>query len=191
MKKFFSNIKQITEKICIVDKFLIVFMVVLFAYIIFHMFTCASKADDDNTVYIIVRTSAASIFGYFISGNFAASESSKQNNSGVMTSVINTGSDTLPEASGIKYQIGFSDSSQEKERQVQTLVNQKNSRAGAGCSKIQITVVAVIGMVSLMILLASNVSGSQNSEISAMVSQLRDFISACIGFLISCGKTKT
>ncbi len=52
----------------------------------------------------------------------------------------------------------------------------------------QIFVVSVIGLISLTILFLTGYIENVTTEIAAIISQLRDFVSACIGFLISCGK---
>ena len=191
MKKITEMLKKISSTISVVDKFLMFLMFILFIYIIIHMFICDGKTQADNTVYVIVRTSAASIFGYFISGNFASAGSNRQNQSSTGKAVqLSSASGISADDVSVKYQIGFSDTSKTEKLDTESVKQQNKTDTTYGCSKIQITVVAVIGIVSLVILMAVNISDSQSTEQTAMVSQLRDFISACIGFLISCGKTK-
>ncbi len=53
---------------------------------------------------------------------------------------------------------------------------------------IQVVIVSVIGLLSLIILMVTRQFQNVTSELTAVMSQLRDFVSACIGFLISYGK---
>ena len=55
------------------------------------------------------------------------------------------------------------------------------------CDRIQVVVVSIIGLFSLIVLLVARQFPSTAAEYTAIVSQLRDFLSASIGFLISCG----
>ena len=76
----FMGIKELNERcrcvrrefsrIHLVDKCLIVFMMVLLAQSAFSLIAGEAWAARANDVDVIVRTAAASIFGYFLSANF-------------------------------------------------------------------------------------------------------------------------
>lgn len=153
MIKMWSKAGRAFCNVCIVDRFLLVFLLALFVYIIVHIFSGEAASQEGNTIDIIVRTSMVAIFGYFISSNF----SEKQN--------------TL--------------SAQSIDSVEQSFEQVVPSRQ---CSKIQITIVASIGLISLAILFVTRFYQDFTPELSATISQLRDFVSACIGFLASCGK---
>lgn len=153
MIKIWRKAKRTFDNVCIVDRFLLIFLLVLFGYIIAHIFSGAAASQEGNTIDIIVRTSMAAIFGYFISSNF----SERQN--------------TL--------------SAQSTDSEDQSLGQAVSFRR---CSKIQVTIVASIGLISLAILFVTRFYQDFTPELSATISQLRDFVSACIGFLVSCGK---
>lgn len=73
MKKgFFSRIpvRAILAKIHPVDKSLMVFMIILIAQSAYSIFVQDGGSQEVKEIDIIVRTSAASIFGYFLSANF-------------------------------------------------------------------------------------------------------------------------
>ena len=70
------------------------------------------------------------------------------------------------------------------------MYNEYISSASGNCNKIQITVVSVVGIFSLILLFIAGKFLDTTHEISATVSQLRDFVSACVGFLVSCGKAR-
>lgn len=71
MKKTLVSIKKVISQFDIADRFLILFMLILYLYMMYNLFAGAVYSDDNNAINIITRTSSASIFGYFISGNFA------------------------------------------------------------------------------------------------------------------------
>lgn len=141
--------------VCIVDRFLLIFLFFLFLYIIIDIFLGTAASQEGNTIDIIVRTSMAAIFGYFISSNF--SEKAKSNT----LSAQSTDSEET-----------FSES----------------PAPARHCSRVQITIVASIGLFSMIILFVTRFYQELTPEFSATISQLRDFVSAGIGFLISCGK---
>ncbi len=148
MKKLWKRIQRHLKKISVVDKFLIFLMIILLSQSAYSLFV--GTAVNTDTVDVIVRTSAAAIFGYFLSGNFIKSCSKD------------------------------------------TSVNK--STPSAWCGEVQIVVVSVIGTVSLIILLIilllfRNYS-APTPQTAATVSQLRDFVSACVGFLVSSDKER-
>lgn len=153
MIKMWNKAGRVFGNVCIVDRFLLIFLLTLFVYIIVHIFSGAAATQEGNTIDIIVRTSMAAIFGYFISSNF----SERQN--------------TLSAQS--------TDSADQSFEQVVPFRR---------CSKIQVTIVASIGLISLAVLFVTRFYQDFTPELSATISQLRDFVSACIGFLASCGK---
>lgn len=185
MRKLWKRFKKSIQSLCLVDRFLMLFMLVLFGYLVVKVFFGAGGSQDNDTIGVIVRTSLASIFGYFISSNFAAGASSSQ-----MTDArgVHLPSETLnPSPSArLRNQIGFETSVLQSSGEVSSA---KESPAPVKrCGKAQVYVVASIGLCSLVILLATTKLQDAASEIAAMKSQLRDFVSACIGFLVSCGK---
>ena len=56
------------------------------------------------------------------------------------------------------------------------------------CSRLQVMTVATVGLISLLLLLIARNRIAMTPEPAATVSQLRDFMAACIGYLVSCGK---
>lgn len=146
------------KKLCIIDRFLIVFALIFLLYSAVHLVFGMTSSQEANTVDIIVRTSLASILGYFISSNF-------------------TKSDALPEKTTLSsVDIPEKLLSTEPEK-VESPIKTPNT--------IQIYIVASLGLLSLVILIAARHSSNLTPELIATISQLRDFVSACIGFLIS------
>ena len=162
MKRIFENIKQSLDVISLIDKILMAYMGILLVYIAIHLIWGATM-QESTSVDTIIRTSASAIFGYFISNNFIRSNSDTESKSKMN---IQAQSDLIQ---------------QEKNTAVNTSVC---------CSRLQIIVVSAIGFIALVLLLISRNYTQTTPEFSATVSQLRDFLSASIGFLVSCGKSK-
>lgn len=166
-------------------------MLILFFYIIFNLFTGADTSQDSSTIDVIVRTSVAAIFGYFISSNFTGTNSSTapQNTDNHNTG-ISLKSEEVNSDSTIKNQIGFKPSAIKSSSEEPGMISfSENSLVPIkSCNKIQVIVVSTIGLISLVILFITRYSQNITPEFTATISQLRDFVSACIGFLISCGK---
>lgn len=177
MKKIFTALKQLLDGVYLIDKILMLYMIILLAYTAVHLIS-STAMQESTTVDTIIRTSASAIFGYFISNNFIKSTSDAKSQS---KSDLNTENSTSND--NATTQANF-------DKQKET--NEKKPAADSNicCSRLQITVVSTIGLISLMLLLISRNFTKTTPEFSATVSQLRDFLSACIGFLVSCGKTK-
>lgn len=189
MTKLWKKSKQLFRGICIVDRFLLLFMLLLFSYLVYRLFTGTVFANDTNTIDVIIRTSAAAIFGYFMSGNFGREDSTPAvGNNAVPTDppLLSAGGHVPGQAQNrLGFQITDSQAIEEKGK----VSIAENPVVPAGrCSRIQVFVVSSIGLLSLAILMIARNYPETTPELTAMVSQLRDFVSACIGFLISCGK---
>ena len=190
MSRIWQRTKEIIRNISIVDRFLMIFMMILFIYIICHLFGGQDTSKDINTIHIIVRTSVASIFGYFISNNFVGkdlppiSQNANSFNSNLSATSVDSNS-----TNSVKNQIGFQTSSTSSNNELQKpSLSETPSSPIKSHNKTQIITVSIIGLISLIILLVSKNFQNITPEFTATISQLRDFVSGCIGFLISCGK---
>lgn len=187
MKKILISIKNIYSKMSLVDKFLIIIMFVLLLQSAYTLFVHEIISQDSNTIDTVTRTSAAAIFGYFISGNFikANSTSTSQNTTNDVITVKSSDSKDS-KVNKIKNQIGFNTDNTASDTGITNASVSENS--SICCDKIQVIIVSMIGILSLIFLLALRNFVQITPQTSATVSQLRDFVSACVGFLISCGK---
>ena len=120
------------------DKSLMLFMLLLLAQTAFTLFLSQTPSPATNAIDIVVRTSAAAIYGYFLSGSFGKQAPDGQ----------------TPLPAGV----------------------------------LQTAVVAAVGMLSLLLLIAVRNLSLAGEANTAAASQLRDFISAGVGFLVSLGK---
>ena len=189
MKKLWLKFKLSFKMIRLVDKFLMLFMLILLVYSAFNLFAHEEYTQDTNAIDVIVRTSAAAIFGYFLSSNFT-----KGSSSGITRTPYARSDAELPPRNtaepSIKNQIGFQtspDASTEKPGNAD--FHPLPSTIPAHCDTIQVIVVSAIGGCSLLFLLILRNYVEITPEITATASQLRDFVSACIGYLVSCGKS--
>ena len=177
------------KRISLVDRLLILFLLILFADMAYHLLCSAVSPGGVNSIDVIIRTSAASIFGYFISSNFLGQDA--PSSSVQVGNLQNTASGPAP-ASGaptVENRIGFQEGAAAPEPEPGGVsLSRETPAAKSSCKTIQVFVVAAIGLLSLVTLLAAKSCTELAPELSAIVSQLRDFVSACIGFLISCGR---
>ena len=236
MKKIATKAKMVYQNIPIVDRFLMLFMLILFVYMTWHLFTGAYVDDDSNAIDIIVRTSAAAIFGYFISNNFAHEAVNDEATTNQLTTdaeVVQaaTSMATMATTSAQAVNLAVDSSNQapispavdpsispaaDPSSHTNTLPAAQQTvdpssilpYAAASLpsglpspsptestlvspgrfSKLQVYIVSIIGLSALIILLISRLYIANTPELTAIISQLRDFVSACIGFLIGCGK---
>lgn len=180
--------KRMVGKIAIhlVDMYLIFFMLILLIYMGIRLFWQVPNSQDSSAVDIVVRTSAVAIFGYFLSGNFAKNGSQTTS---VQTSV--RPEELIAEISPenpVKNQIGFVKPEAESP-QIGTLdTSTQIDSPQIVCSKMQVWVVATISLISLIILMIAREMAASSPETAAAISQFRDYVSAGVGFLISCGR---
>lgn len=192
MMKWWKKTKVKIGKICLADRFLILFLLILFCYLFFHLFMGIDAAKNTTSIDVIVRTSLAAIFGYFISGNFT-----KPDLPADMTDIKGQTIDRIPKSmdvgqeSSIQNQIGFQVSATSSNEKLESISFSENAfTTSSSRSKMQVIIVSMIGLISLTILLLTGIFQDVTSELTAIISQLRDFVSACIGFLISCEKKR-
>lgn len=188
MKKSWIKSKGLITKIGLVDRFLILFMLILLLYTAIGLFTGMTDSQNSDMIDTIIRTSAASIFGYFISSNF------------VKTNTTNSTTDSYSNNLNIPAQTNYETLNVPPSNQSEFVTSADDAKESAdvtkfssdqiSCSKLQVIIVSAIGGCALILLFITKFFIVETSKISATVSQLRDFVSACIGFLVSFRRTK-
>lgn len=188
-----SGLRGILGRMHLVDRSLLLFMVVLLAQSIYSMFSPGAAGQATGDIDIIVRTSSAAIFGYFLSANFIRhTVSTGQAPTESQANILETGGEPSASA-GPMARIGFDTGSEPVQTggvQVQDTVPAQGREAEAG--GLQIKVATAIGLSCLLaLLLLRNLSQwdllpAQWEVVDATVAQLRDFVSGCVGFLIGC-----
>lgn len=142
-------------------------MCVLLAQSAFSLFHPALNSNETKDIDIIVRTSSASIFGYFISANFIKRFSKKE------STIKNK-----PDADAFTdIPLAISDT---------TDVPHKEEDSA---NRLQVIVATAIGLFCLIVLVMERnfvdvESLSAHSSSTATIAQFRDFVSGCVGFLI-------
>lgn len=163
------------------DKCLLIFMLILMVQSAHNLFFHELAMQESNSFDVIVRTTAAAIFGYFISSNFqnGGRDTSKQEyTDSSSTTTLASHSD-----SKVKAKIGFASATDPVELQSgYARINDKNPLAQR--NHLQILVVAGIGLLSLSLLLITDNYFATSNMATATISQLRDFVSGSVGFLI-------
>ncbi|HBJ1651418.1 UNVERIFIED_ORG: hypothetical protein B2H98_11795 [Clostridium botulinum] len=189
MKNKSSYLKKILNKICLGDKCLIIIMVILFLHVTFELFSGDNGVNSEETINaidIIVRTTIASVFGYFISSNFVKSkkEISNEKESNNIYNELNDESNKCCLENKKCNEIDLLDKKN-------IIINNDNKKIEAeerrnNASKEQIIIVFIIGLVSLiLLLLVRDFIEVSNAEIP-IISQLRDIVCGCVGFLLGC-----
>lgn len=176
-------------KIHLVDKFLIIFMALLLLQSTHSIFIAGNSTREAGDIDIIVRTSTAAVFGYFLSTNFI-----RRSSEGKTNGTLSEASTIRPATgSGIQNKIGFAppDAAPEEPITLGSARNQEYPKPDeAAASRLQIIVASVIGIFCLLVLmLLRNTPGmavGATSSAMATAMQFRDLISGCIGFLIGC-----
>ena len=77
MKTISKKMHGLQLQISLVDRCLLLYLALLLLYMIVNLFI-KTDSQDTNTIDIIIRTSAAVIIGYFLSGNFSKTSNGKK-----------------------------------------------------------------------------------------------------------------
>ena len=187
-----TALRTAVSNIHLVDKSLILFMLILLAQSAYSLFFPGDSSPLVGDIDIIVRTSAAAIFGYFLSSNFVLNNStSVQAQSAAAVRSIETADSVPADDAAPKSQIGFLASSSSLEAGTAQPTEQISQSESKPANCLQVTVAAFIGLFCLVILLlVRNVAQwngglfSNSDSVTATIAQMRDFVSGCVGFLI-------
>lgn len=176
--KMFYRLASLLKRISLIDKCLLIFMTIFMIQIIFNLFVNEVGSENQNLIDVIIRTSAAAIFGYFISNNNLISK----NNQTDLSKNINNNSDEFRSDESI-----FNNNSKE-EKVLQEHKNEDKSKNEIRDERI--IIITVLGVISLLALIIVRNFFDLNSTATASITELRDFISNAIGFLLGYQKKK-
>lgn len=184
-------LRQVNQ-ISLPDKFLLVFMAILMWQSGYTLFFYEIAAGESGPIDVAVRTSAGSIFGYFIGSAFL-----KRNGANVDAEQgEETGETDLktPSEPSINKQpmarIGFSAEPEKPAERGKATAHEMHEKPSDRGKRQQIVIVSLIGILSLILALSARGTGELPPEALATLSQLRDFASGSIGFLIGFSKEK-
>ncbi|MGL6174571.1 MAG: hypothetical protein ACRC1P_08185 [Cellulosilyticaceae bacterium] len=154
------------KRISIKDKALIIIMALLMWQSAYVLFSGDGANPNSKSIDVVVRTTSAAVFGYFLSANFLNRNAEKEEES--KDGVIE---ETTCVCQTVK-KIEKNKVDEVEDEQYKTYFIT------------QIIIAATIGIVSLIILsIARDIPGIPIESISALA-QFRDFVSGCVGFLI-------
>lgn len=187
------SVRAAWQQLHLVDRCLLILMAILLAQSTYTLFFPAGYGQLSGSIDIVIRTSAAAIFGYFLSANFAARDQQEPSVSTSLQENPTVLSEPAPSSSAEpKNQIGFvSELPQLKSGSIQTRAD-SSSAGPPPCYGIQVLVAACMGLFCLVVLILlrntglAGASPEESSALTATVSQFRDFVSGCVGFLIGC-----
>lgn len=191
--RIIANIYGSWKRIHLVDRCLLILMTVLMIQSIYTLFSPGGGNQLFGNIDIVIRTSTAAIFGYFLSANFAAPDESPLLTVSTLSESQANASETVTTKSAFpKNQIGFSaDSGSVVSGNIQSQEELSSNDPRRSC-KLQILVTAGIGLFCLgSLILLRDISPNTGSltesgSLTATVTQFRDFVSGCVGFLIGC-----
>lgn len=184
LSPFFKNIPS-------VEQVLLLLMLLLFVQ--FFIVLTEKEPHDAEAIDVVMRSMAATIFGYFIGGKLGESAEGKSDKTDAVSqrSIAKDAGNQAPVA-----KIGFvSEPSAEASASKDSPPPPKARRISLRESSLQIRIVGGIGFVSLLILfLVRDVEALgrilETQSGIATISQLRDFAAGSIGFLVSATKNR-
>lgn len=168
-------------------------MLILILQSAYNIFLDEPAYQEANTIDVIVRTSQAAIFGYFLSANFAHRNNKKSNRNIKIKSINNKNINLNNNKKSAENSIGFTtetDNGNDFKLGNIDMENEEETTTDPDCSKHQVIIVTLICVACLIILLTFRDFCEVTPRAASKVSQLRDFVSAGVGFLVSCGKNK-
>lgn len=166
-----------------VDIVLMVLFLVLLVHAGITLFSEQTASQERTAIDIVLRTSAAAIFGYFLSAQTTA----KPTSSATASAAISISSTVQP-TNAPQNAIGF----QTSEPGAQLVPgNAQSTTSEPDCRNTRILFLSAVGGICLIFLLLLRHCETVPESAAATISQFRDFIAASIGFLISCGKKQS
>lgn len=179
MKHFKSNfIKSLLKcwkEIAISDKALIIIMIILLIQCVYNLFTPEPISTNEISISVIVRTTVAAIFGYFLSENFlnhSVIKSSDPENSIIVPLNID---DNNKEISCENNKTQKANKANENSNTLKDYICNKTFQVLVALT------VCIIALISLII--GSNFHLIPDATNPSVV-QFRDLISSCVGFLL-------
>lgn len=170
-----------------VDKSLLLFMLILLIQSAANLFFPASDGSVAGEIDIVVRTSAAAIFGYFLSANFIGhEEDDRQAPRAAQAHTLKAGTRSV-QGSAPRAKIGFSPDEPVLEPDTPELRPPEQS---ALCLQVRsATFIGLFCLAALLLLRNLTQLGivpPPSDSVTGTIVQFRDFISGCVGFLIGC-----
>ncbi|MDY3361447.1 MAG: hypothetical protein SOY04_13820 [Clostridium celatum] len=174
--RFIKVIKRCWSEISFKDKGLILIMIILIIQCIHNLYTPDPTNTDYVTVNVMIRTSVASIFGYFLSSNFLVRNKEEES--------------YIDEENDYKFKILQNELQEDNIRgKVETEYDEEKEitreKERYFCNKTLQNAIAIILCITIIISLIIGVNFNiVPAGADSKISQFRDLISGCIGFLL-------
>ncbi|MEG2118711.1 MAG: hypothetical protein RRY53_00025 [Pseudoflavonifractor sp.] len=178
-----KNMRNRWRGLHLVDRCLLILFGILLLQVTLNLFLNETTSQETSAIDVVVRTSAAGIFGYLISANFNQRHQRSARNVAGAAAPQGVQGQTAPPPLGAAGHIGFS-ASGGGFAQAPAPPELTPCKGGGDCT--QILVITAVGVLSLCVLLVLRYLAVPTSLAAGTVSQLRDFVSGSVGFLISC-----
>lgn len=182
---------SILKRIHPVDKCLFVFMIVLLIQSLCSIFFEADVNQSIGSIDVVVRTSAAAIFGYFLSANFIHHVTGSGRVSSTSTThILKVGTNQPESNNNSTVQEKTVSNEDSKPLSDSSATDPKTNQEVPEVNYLQVFIAAGIGLFCLITLLILrnliqfNIISAESDSILATITQFRDFISGCVGFLI-------
>lgn len=175
--RIFKIIKKCWKEISFKDKGLIFIMGILLAQCIYSLYSPEPTNPDYVTINVIVRTGVASIFGYFFSANFLSKAKKNKNDESYKFKVFGQLSQNKQERNEDELNIHVN--SEVEETQIE------EDKEIYFCNKtLQNAIAIILCVITLISLIVGMNLDIISKNSTASISQFRDLISGCIGFLL-------
>lgn len=173
-------------RIHLVDKCLLTILAILMLQSALNLFFAASTSQEMNSIDVVIRTSAAGIFGYLISANF--DQDKKRSGHGKAQAKAPNMVPAAPatETPVPQGRIGFDTGAAPMAASQPPRLAENQKRVHENYDRTQILIVAGVGVVSLCVILVYRNWFTAGPIAAGTLTQFRDFVSGSVGFLISC-----
>lgn len=167
-------------RISLADKLLLAFMIVLLAQSGHNLFVNELGQGTSTELDVVIRTTSAAVFGYFISAGVQARGESTSTASRTKIGFA------VPEEEPLSARMEETEAPALSEALTVPSL-EETTETGQSNPGAKIVIVGMIGLASLGLLILARNCGQSSPEAMAALSQLRDFVSGSVGFLIAHG----
>ncbi|WP_409968128.1 hypothetical protein RFF05_16630 [Bengtsoniella intestinalis] len=171
------------------DWWLLGLFAILIAQSVYGLFFPLADGSGMDSIDVVFRTSEAAIFGYIISGNFGKRQNKKSKTTQHTTDATapSIGFDTQDMQTTTAPQATATTGKRTAVQEITPTTTLKKTPTKRKNTH-QLTLVGIIGVMSLLILVTwRNFYGSNglaSTNMTAVITQYRDMVSGCVGFLI-------
>lgn len=179
-----QRIKEYFKQISLADKCLLIIFTICLFQTFLMLFLNENNTQTTNTIDIIVRTTAAGIFGYLLSSNFHLRTPEQQQNINTYKTPPQIKTSQKQSVTSMKTSIGFTPEASAPDSPDLGFSDENNIQNLHRSRHVQSLIATVIGITALCILLVIRNFITITPEMISTISQLRDFVSGCVGFLL-------